>query len=174
MPGALSQVDNLKIAHAVAQGATRQEIATALGVSTATISRRRKSLKAMIEALSVEYFHAAAPMAVDSTLKALKATNEILTHAENLPIEEKVDFLAKAKDMLAVTDKKEARVLVSMGISPSPSTSIFVQNLMIGGQTVLLSPQIVGILGQDAAARLCPPPDQEDVDVIDVECSGDD
>jgi hypothetical protein len=161
MPAALSKVVEHQIADALAQGHTGQLIAKQLGICADTVSRKKKALKATIEALSVHYFEQAAPITVDSTLKALKTSNDILTHAQTLPIDERVDFLARAKDTLAVTDKKEARVLVSMGISPSPAQSIFVGQLNIAGQQTILSPTITDLFAGVSCG---------DDDVIDVDC----
>jgi hypothetical protein len=163
MPAALSKVDEFQIADGLARGATGDSLAKALGICPNTVSRKKKQLRPLIEALAVHYFEQATPLAIDSTLKALKTSNDILSHAQTLPIDEKVDFLARAKDMLAVTDKKEARVLVSMGVSPSPTTSIFVQNLMISGNQTVLLPQIQLLFGGNVSQ--CESDDVIDVDV---------
>ena len=173
---ALSKAVNLQIADGLARGATGNSIAAALGIAPETVSRKKKALKGMIDALATHYFEQAAPITVDSTLKALKLANDILTDASKAPtskpinpetgepdesVQTRSEILYHHKDLLAVTDKKEARVLVSMGVSPSPATSVFINQLNIGGQQTILSPTITDLF----AGVRC-----GDDDVIDVDC----
>jgi hypothetical protein len=102
----------------------------------------------MIEALATRYFLEAAPVVVDSTIKAIKHANDILTYAAGIEdMRERTAYLASAKDFLAVTDKKEARLMVGMGILPAPQVSMFVSRLYAASEQVLLSDQIQGLLG---------------------------
>lgn len=174
MPAPLSVLDKIKIADGLASGQTQTAVAATLGKDPATINRKAKELKPMIEAFALAYLGTSVPSAIKLNLDCLARAQDVYDRAAKMddkPRTERIEredgstkiirvpaerseYLAANAALLVQAHKIGDRVLQSVGIAPSLAPSVVVQNFIQIDQVTVIDPRVAGMFTPDAMARL--------------------
>ena len=154
MPQVMSKIVVEKAKELMAQGMSQTATAKQLGVCTQTTHRLAKSYKKEIEQLALDIISKSIPAIRDNHINTLKLSAHLiksLTKAPNQQLELiKANMQAlglTAKDLLTLSDKKEYRALQVMGIAPSNTPSIIINQLLSVDTMNVVDPGVQAALG---------------------------
>lgn len=152
----------------LATGKPQSEIAETLGVSQSTISRLKENKKEVIEK-EIEKFIKSLPDITEQMLEDIRTTGKISKvlsgelSEETLPkiLLENPGLLGR---FMELSYKKQSDMLRALGVYPSNQPSVFVQNIFQSGSNVVISPNVLQILGKHLAKSLA-----DDEEIIEAE-----
>jgi hypothetical protein len=170
MPGALSQIVTSKAKCLLAQGdMTQDAVAKDLGISRKTVNRLSQACKEDIERLTLELINESVPLIKANHINTLKAAKQVL-ESKTESGEPDIEKIEAAKTLLNLSDKKEYRALLMMGIVPSHAPSVVVNQLFMGNQSNMVLDAGVQEALAGFAGHLTSPNDDDssDSEVIDI------
>ena len=106
-------------------GETQNAIAGQIGRSQSTVSRWKDKLAEHIEAFQIQLIEQSGQATVDNITNTIGRANSILSNPQIKSID-----LANFKDLLQLSHKKEVLVAQSMGILPSQTQAITINNML--------------------------------------------
>jgi len=157
----IPQVVTAKTNHLLASGMSQGEAAQQLGISRKSANKISQAKKAEIEQLALQYIQDSIPLIRSNNPKTLQIAKHVLNKTKTAQGQGKrpepdIEAIESAKTILTLADKKEYRALLTMGIVPSHTQSLVVNNIY--NQTLqVVSPQVLDLL------------QSRQEDVIDVE-----
>ena len=173
-------VNAAKIITAIAGGATDTDVAKMMNCHRATIQRfkSREEIKQEIEA-QAQALMAIVPKAVDIKRKTIEAGDKALdreigdkgieVHDGDSPltikarIQERIDQRSNDIKIIAQSNDASTKVLQSVGILPTHTSSVVIGSLVLGDQTNVLAPNVQGLLDRQLTDALDITPDSDDV-----------
>ena len=164
------------ITQELAQGTSQRKIEKITGVSQSQISRFKQ---ANIEAIEHETrkFITALPDIVDQTIRDIKTSNQVSKVLAGEEFAEDLNpLLLDSKTMntfMQLSYKKQADILRAVGMFPSNSTSIAIQNIFQEGSQTVISPIVMSALGAHIAQNLEDTDNEQDIlsvdeDIVDI------
>lgn len=135
----------------LAEGHTQHEAARTVGVTDGAITQfldREPEIRKQVKAIQQGIILEAGPLAKDNTIRCIKLANDIFRKAEGK--KHPGAWLEDNKVAVDLADKKEKRVLNTMGISGAPTQSVFLQQIFQDNRTQVFTPVAL----QAAAAYL--------------------
>ena len=145
-------------------GDTQLEIAKRAGCHNSTISRWKDKLADQIELFQLQLIEQSGQKAIDNITNTINRANTVLSNDE---IDSKQ--LSDYKDLLQLSHKKEVLVAQSMGVLPSNTQSITINNLL----SVHTGPSVSDIQRIQELITLRQEQDIIDVDPESVSSKGD-
>lgn len=155
-----------KAVQMIAKGDSQEAIAKELGVSQSTVSRFKESHKELIQR-ETEKLLKSLPDITEQLLRDVSLANKV-SKALNGEIEV-TDLPSLLSDTKVLTKfmelsyKKQSDILKAMGIYPTQTPSVFIQNIFQSGSQAVISPNIMTVLGEHLKKTLI------DSDVVDAE-----
>ena len=151
MPTALSQLVVEETKHLISTGVSQTEAADKLGISVQSAHRIAKRNKKQIEDLALDLINDSIPLIKANHLSQLSLSNELSSLINSTSNKKqwqrfkqlgtKLDMIGlSAKDILTLADKKEYRALQVMGIAPSHTPSIIINQLVHTDNRTVLTP----------------------------------
>lgn len=132
------QVTTTKALALLASGLDQGKTAKAVGLDRSTINKLAKRERIAIKGLTLALIAKSRKTILDSHLKTLKLANNILD-VDNPDTLQVIASLAQRgidpKDILTLADKKEYRTLQIMGIAPSHTPSVVINQLFQDNRT---------------------------------------
>ena len=110
---------------ALLNGDTQTAIANQIGHSQSTVSRWKDKLADHIENFQLQLIEQSGQATVDNITNTIGRANSILSNPQIKSID-----LAAFKDLLQLSHKKEVLVAQSMGILPSQTQAITINNML--------------------------------------------
>ena len=110
---------------ALVNGESQTDIARKAGCSQPTISRWKDKLSEHIEAFQIQLIEQSGQATVDNITNTIGRAHSVLSNPQIKSID-----LANFKDLLQLSHKKEVLVAQSMGILPSQTQAITINNLL--------------------------------------------
>ncbi len=158
MPAALSKMVKASAIEMMAQGINQTETGKALGISPWTAHRWNKANRKDIEELALHYVDASIKPIRENHINQLQLSAEISnlialpelseeqqTRLDN--IQSRLDTIGlSARDLILISDKKEDRALRIMGIAPSNTQSIILNQLFVGASQDVVDPAVDTLL----------------------------
>ena len=148
-----------------AEGHASRFVADKIGTSPASVQRIVKRHKVAIKALALAITAQSTKLCLDNHVQTLKLANQILTAPtkETTEIQCILTKLAlmgiEPKDILTLSDKKENRALQIMGIVPSHTQSMVINNIFNDNRGQINNPKILAVLDREKTRQM---------DVIDM------
>jgi hypothetical protein len=142
-----------------AQGMTQQAIADTVGLHPSNVSRKinKAEIRAMVEAESQRLTLEAAALISNNSIKKMRQAGKILDDREQ-PAQWAEDLKGRKykvnqlndddRLILQLADKTEHRIGQAIGMLPSQSASLYIQNLYNGPVTLAILPNVALALGQ--------------------------
>ena len=161
--------------HLVAAGAPQEEVAAAVGVSQSTISRLIKQPEIRKQILEeTNRLLAILPDITSQLIRDIKHSDEISKVLAGEVLPEDYKGLPLAQPILVslqtLNYKKMSDILRTLGIYPSQTPSVFIQQVFNQNQTNVILPQVLGAIGRyvessiidaesstDTTQKTCPP-----------------
>lgn len=156
----MKKKDETKAVKLLAQGKSEKEVAIEVGKSQATISRLKSNKREAIEA-EISRFISTLPDITQQIMDDIKTSGKFSkVFSGEVDIEDLPQFLIEnpilIKQFMELSYKKQADMLRALGVYPSTTPSIFVQNVFHSGSNVVISPAIMTILGEHLKKNLDP------------------
>jgi len=123
MPQALSKVVVEQAKEYMSQGMSQVATAKQLGVCNMTTHRIAKTYKKDIEKLALDIVNESIPFIRRNHINTLKLADTLLSNGD-------LEAIEANKTLLTLADKKEFRALQVMGIAPSTTPSIIINQLL--------------------------------------------
>ena len=157
MPKQLTDVDRQNIIEGLSIGYPANKVAEMAGVSESSVVRTKAKSRGII-AKAQQRLVEAVPDLVEAELNIIKQVKAITDQPDStLQLTERQELIAKLYPQTA------KRVGQAVGILPTPTPSIFVQNLHIDARRQVISPSVMALLAQAGQAQ------GEDEDVLDID-----
>ena len=150
---------------ALVNGESQTDIARKAGCSQPTISRWKDKFADHIEHFQLQLIEQSGQATVDNITNTIGRANSILSNPQIKSID-----LAAFKDLLQLSHKKEVLVAQSMGVLPSNTQSITINNLL----SVHTGPSVSDIQRIQELITMRQEQDIIDVDPESVSSKGDD
>lgn len=155
----------------LAQGKSEAIVAESVGVSQPTISRLKHSKKEQIEK-EIERLITTLPDITGQLIDDIKISGKLSkVLSGELSPDSLAPFLIENPSLLTkfmeLSYRKHSDILKAVGVYPTNTSSIFIQNIFQAGSNVAISPNIMQILGEHLSESL------KDEDIIDVEVTED-
>ena len=158
---ALSPLVTEQIKHSVANGTTHQNIANQFGISKRSSLRVAKTYKKDIEQLALDIVNESIPIIRANHINTLKLSQKLIESVNKKPNTElnlinsnMAAMGLTAKDIITIADKKEFRALQVMGIAPSTTPSIIINQLLNVNISEVVDPNVQAALGGHLAGIL--------------------
>lgn len=144
----LSPIVTAKTNHLLASGLTQGEAAQAVGISRKSANKISQANKVEIEQLALQYIRDSIPLIRSNHIKTLQIAQHVLSlqakdkagniikdaHGQPMP---DIEAIESAKTILTLADKKEYRAMLVMGLVPSNTSSIVVNQLFAGSRNTI-------------------------------------
>jgi predicted XRE-type DNA-binding protein len=149
MPAACSQLVISKTNHLLAQGINQTETASMVGISREKVNRIAKANKHDIEQLALRLIQKTIPIIEENHINTMRLANGLLKCDENSPqiaaaiVQSGLD----PKDIISISDKKEYRMMQVMGIVPSNTPSVILNQILGNVSVNLVDPGVRQLLG---------------------------
>jgi hypothetical protein len=146
MPAALSPVVTNEICHQIAAGEPVRDVAAKHGIARETCSRLKSANKERIIQLASRIMEQSSETVFNNHIKTLQLANGVL-NKDPQAIADMTAMGLEAKDLLKLSDTKEYRTLQIMGIIPSNTQSVIVQNIFGDIAVNMVDPGVRQLLG---------------------------
>jgi hypothetical protein len=149
MPERLSHIATETAKHLMASGLNHGEVADKLGVCRQTTWRLSKKYKQDIEQLTLQLVDQTIPLIHENHINTMRLANGLLKCDENSPqiaaaiVQSGLD----PKDIISISDKKEYRMMQVMGIVPSNTPSVILNQILGNVSVNLVDPGVRQLLG---------------------------
>jgi predicted XRE-type DNA-binding protein len=149
MPAACSQLVIAKTNHLLAQGINQTETASLVGLSREKVNKIAKSNKHDIEQLALRLIQKTIPIIEENHINTMRLANGLLKCDENSPqiAASIVQSGLDPKDIISISDKKEYRMMQVMGIVPSNTPSVILNQILGNVSVNLVDPGVRQLLG---------------------------
>ena len=137
-----SQTVTNTVLPALVNGETGKSIAAQVGCHESTISRWKDRLSTQLETLQTQLLDQSGEAAIQNITTTIGRANSVL-HNPEISHSQLSDY----KDLLQLSHKKEVLVAQSMGILPSHSRSIVINNWSVGQVNAVIDPGVQAVLG---------------------------
>ena len=157
---AISQLVTEQAKQYLSQGISQTETAKQLGICRRSTNVIAKTYKKDIEQLALDIVNEFIPLIRRNHINTLKLADKILS-------DEDLEAIEANKTLLTLADKKEFRALQVMGIAPSTTPSIIINQLLNVNVSEVVNPNVQAALGGHLAGIL------SDDNVIDADYTED-
>ena len=157
---AISQLITEQAKQYLSQGISQTETAKQLGICRRSTNVIAKTYKKDIEQLALDIVNESIPLIRRNHINTLKLADKILSDGD-------LEAIEANKTLLTLADKKEFRALQVMGIAPSTTPSIIINQLLNVNVSEVVNPNVQAALGGHLAGILL------DDNVIDADYTED-
>ena len=149
MPAALSITKIEEAKHLLATGLNQTEVAKQAGIGRNSSNTIANKYKTSIEKLALDLVKDSIPLIKYNHIQTLKLANDVLRRGD-------VEQIEASKTLLTLADKKEFRTLQIMGIAPSHTASVVINNLFSVQSMAIVDPSVQAALGSQLDDILSP------------------
>jgi hypothetical protein len=155
MPAALSDIVRETVVNLKATGVNDRDVANQLAISEMSVHRIKNAQRDRIFKIANSLIDKSADLVQDNHIKTLQAANAVLSQAvakdydasRQSVIDNMKAMGLEPRDLLKIADLKEFRTLQIMGIVPSNSQSLIVNQILGNVSVNLVDPGVRQLLG---------------------------